>query len=239
MARMPLASLVSMGSAFTKVTPSPILAASDLACSMSLASRAMGFPPASTLAPSLFMDFIISMVSALMVMVWTMVPVPSPFTLTRVSNWMQPAVGRARRGRMARARNRISSPSTTLAAVGYRARTIPESPGARHTARVLRCPPPGGAPMSFGAVLLAAVLAAPAAARGAAPAKAPTFDVLIRGGTVYDGGGGAPRKADVGIVGDRITAVGPSLKGGARSVVDAQGLAVAPGFINMLSWSTE
>ena len=62
MARMPLACGVSMGSALTKVTPSPILAASALACSMSLASRAMGFPPTSTLPPSLFVDFIISMV---------------------------------------------------------------------------------------------------------------------------------------------------------------------------------
>jgi len=93
--------------------------------------------------------------------------------------------------------------------------------------------------MSFGAVLLAAVLAAPAAARGAAPAKAPSFDVLIRGGSVYDGEGGAPRRADVGIVGDKITAVGPLGKARARTVIDARGLAVAPGFINMLSWSTE
>jgi N-acyl-D-amino-acid deacylase len=68
---------------------------------------------------------------------------------------------------------------------------------------------------------------------------ADTFDVLIRGGTVYDGSGDAPRQADVGIRGDRIAAVGDL--GGATSklVVDAGGLAVAPGFINMLSWSTD
>jgi N-acyl-D-amino-acid deacylase len=81
------------------------------------------------------------------------------------------------------------------------------------------------------------VLAVTASAAGAA--QAPSFDILIRGGTVYDGEGGAPRKADVGIVGDKITAVGPLGRAKARAMVDAKGLAVAPGFINMLSWSTE
>ena len=72
-----------------------------------------------------------------------------------------------------------------------------------------------------------------------ARSKQTSFDVLIKNGTVYDGTGGAPFKADVGIRGDRIVAVG-DLKGAqARTVVDASGLAVAPGFINMLSWSTE
>jgi N-acyl-D-amino-acid deacylase len=63
------------------------------------------------------------------------------------------------------------------------------------------------------------------------------FDVLIKGGTVYDGTGRAPRRADVAIKGDRIVAVGDLTKALARSVVDARGLAVAPGFINMLSHS--
>jgi len=63
------------------------------------------------------------------------------------------------------------------------------------------------------------------------------FDVLIKGGTVYDGTGRAPRLADVAIKGDRIVAVGDLTKAQARSVVDARGLAVAPGFINMLSHS--
>jgi N-acyl-D-amino-acid deacylase len=65
------------------------------------------------------------------------------------------------------------------------------------------------------------------------------FDVIIRGGTVYDGTGGAPVKADVGIKGDRIAAIGNLSSARARSIVDARGMAVAPGFINMLSWSTE
>ena len=107
---MPLACLVSMGSALTKVTPSPILAASALACSMSFGSRAMGAPPTSTFAPSPFIDFIISMFSALMVMDWTRVPLPSAFTFTTVSKSMQPAVGRARRGRMASRGKRMMSP---------------------------------------------------------------------------------------------------------------------------------
>jgi N-acyl-D-amino-acid deacylase len=72
-----------------------------------------------------------------------------------------------------------------------------------------------------------------------AQSKPADFDVLIRGGTVYDGTGGAPVKADVGIRGDRIVAVGDLAGAHARSVVEARGLAVAPGFINMLSWSTE
>jgi N-acyl-D-amino-acid deacylase len=61
----------------------------------------------------------------------------------------------------------------------------------------------------------------------------------VRGGTIYDGGGGQPFAGDVAIVGDRIAYVGPSARARARVVIDAHGLAVAPGFINMLSWSTE
>jgi N-acyl-D-amino-acid deacylase len=93
--------------------------------------------------------------------------------------------------------------------------------------------------MRLRAALAVLALAAVALAPSLLPAEGPSFDVLIRGGTVYDGEGGAPVRADVGIVGDRIKAVG-SLEGAqARAVVDASGLAVAPGFINMLSWSTE
>jgi N-acyl-D-amino-acid deacylase len=66
------------------------------------------------------------------------------------------------------------------------------------------------------------------------------FDVIIRNGTVYDGTGAEPRQADVAIRGDRIAGVGPAVAGAkAKTVIDAKGLAVAPGFINMLSWSTE
>ena len=65
------------------------------------------------------------------------------------------------------------------------------------------------------------------------------FDVIIRGGTVYDGTGASGRRADVGIRGDRISAVGDLAGWQATTTVDAAGLAIAPGFINMLSWATE
>jgi N-acyl-D-amino-acid deacylase len=71
------------------------------------------------------------------------------------------------------------------------------------------------------------------------PAPADNYDVLIRGGLVYDGSGDPPRGADVGLRRDRIAAVGTLADATARLVVEAKGLAVAPGFINMLSWSTD
>lgn len=75
---------------------------------------------------------------------------------------------------------------------------------------------------------------------GATIAVAQTrYDVIIRGGMVYDGSGKAPIKADIGIIGDKIAVVGDLRKSTAAQIVDASGLAVAPGFINMLSWSTE
>jgi len=83
-------------------------------------------------------------------------------------------------------------------------------------------------------VLPALVLAACAGA----PPPAPDYDLLIRGGTVYDGSGRPGVVTDVAIRGDRIAAVG-TVAGSAREVIDANGLAVAPGFINMLSWATE
>ena len=64
------------------------------------------------------------------------------------------------------------------------------------------------------------------------------YDLLISNGMIYDGSGSKPYAADVAIRGDRITAIGPGLEG-ARQTIDATGLAVAPGFINMLSWATE
>ena len=73
----------------------------------------------------------------------------------------------------------------------------------------------------------------------ASPVPAAAYDVLIRGGTIYDGSGGEPYLGDVGIRGDRIVYAGPQQAGTAGQVVDASGLAVAPGFINMLSWATE
>ncbi|MDQ6624242.1 MAG: D-aminoacylase [Verrucomicrobiota bacterium] len=65
------------------------------------------------------------------------------------------------------------------------------------------------------------------------------LDVLIRGGSVLDGTGAPARIEDVGIKGDRIVALGDLSQREAAQVVDAHGLVVAPGFINMLSWSNE
>ena len=64
-------------------------------------------------------------------------------------------------------------------------------------------------------------------------------DVVIRGGTIYDGSGGAPYAGEVAVDGDRIAYVGPSRGLEGRLVIDATGKAVAPGFINMLSWSVD
>jgi N-acyl-D-amino-acid deacylase len=65
-----------------------------------------------------------------------------------------------------------------------------------------------------------------------------SYDVLIRGGTVYDGTGKAGLRADVALRGDRIAAIGDLGDATAPLEVDARGMAVAPGFINMLSWAT-
>ena len=68
---------------------------------------------------------------------------------------------------------------------------------------------------------------------------AETLDVVIRNGVVYDGSGAPGRRADVAIRGDRVVGVGDYQQANAHRTMDATGLAVAPGFINMLSWSTE
>src|SRR3989449_4855226 len=65
------------------------------------------------------------------------------------------------------------------------------------------------------------------------------FDAIIKGGRVYDGTGTEPKNADVAIRGDRIAGVGDFETAKAKTIIDATGLAVAPGFINMLSWSNE
>jgi len=85
----------------------------------------------------------------------------------------------------------------------------------------------------LGLVVLACGLAASTAL--GAPADATRYDVLIAGGTVYDGSGGAPFVGDVALQGDRIAYVGPHTTRPARERVDAHGKAVAPGFINMLA----
>ncbi len=65
------------------------------------------------------------------------------------------------------------------------------------------------------------------------------FDTLITGGQVYDGSGSEPQVLDIGIIDDRIAAIGQLDRSQATMVVDASGQAVAPGFINMLSWASD
>ena len=73
-----------------------------------------------------------------------------------------------------------------------------------------------------------------------APPAGERYDLLIRNGTVYDGSGAAPRQVDVAVNGDRVAALLPrGAAAEAGQVLDAGGRAVAPGFINVLSWATE
>jgi N-acyl-D-amino-acid deacylase len=69
--------------------------------------------------------------------------------------------------------------------------------------------------------------------------KKQKYDIIIRNGTVYDGSGKRPVKADVGIIADTIAFIGDLKKAESEKEIDATGMAVAPGFINMLSWATE
>ena len=84
--------------------------------------------------------------------------------------------------------------------------------------------------------VLAAALVQSGIVQGAETAH---YDLLIRNGMIYDGSGAEPYAGDIGIKGDKIVYAGPSRAAPATKTVDAQGLAVAPGFINMLSWATE
>jgi len=90
------------------------------------------------------------------------------------------------------------------------------------------------AALCFGLIFLR-----PAAAQNpSADRTGERFDVIIKAGTIYDGSGQPGRRADIGIKGDRITAVRDLSAAKAANIIDAAGLAVSPGFINMLSWST-
>ncbi|HEX6218338.1 MAG TPA: D-aminoacylase [Sphingomicrobium sp.] len=84
------------------------------------------------------------------------------------------------------------------------------------------------------ALVFAALLSTTAAAQ-----QQVDYDVLIRGGTVYDGMGQPGFTGDVAIKGDKIAYIGPQAPGTAGRTIDASGKAVSPGFINMLSWAVE
>jgi N-acyl-D-amino-acid deacylase len=65
------------------------------------------------------------------------------------------------------------------------------------------------------------------------------YDKIIRNGLIYDGRGGAPYKADIAINADTIAEIGDLSAAAGTQETDAKGMAVSPGFINMLSWATE
>src|SRR6266852_3349698 len=90
------------------------------------------------------------------------------------------------------------------------------------------------------AVIFASTIAICVFAQNPPPSPSPAeFDVIIKGGTVYDGAGGEPQHVDLAIRNDRVAGIGDFKKTNAKVIVDASGLAVAPGFLNMLSWSNE
>ena len=62
------------------------------------------------------------------------------------------------------------------------------------------------------------------------------YDTIIKNGLVYDGNGGAPYKADLAIKNDTIAFIGDLSKESANNIVDAKGMAIAPGFISHFSF---
>ncbi len=70
-------------------------------------------------------------------------------------------------------------------------------------------------------------------------ASVPEFDVIIRRGMIYDGSGALPFVADLAVTADTISRIGDLSRVHARREIDAKGMAVSPGFINMLSWANE
>lgn len=96
-------------------------------------------------------------------------------------------------------------------------------------------------PFLFSALAVVAMLAAAFPAGAAEPKRGPSFgpvyDLVLAGGRVVDGTGAPWFRADVGVIGDRIAAVGDLAKAAAKRRVDASGLVVAPGFIDMLGQS--
>ena len=88
-------------------------------------------------------------------------------------------------------------------------------------------------PRSVAFVLLAVAFTA------CADSSSSGYDTIIRGGTIYDGLGGSPYTADLAISDDTIAAIGDLSDARADTDIDATGLAVSPGFINVLSWAAE
>ena len=84
--------------------------------------------------------------------------------------------------------------------------------------------------------LLAAIVIAFVVAACTAPTN---YELILRGGTIYDGSGDAPTIGDVAFNGDKIAAIGDLGDAVGAREINVQGLAVAPGFVNMMSWANE
>jgi N-acyl-D-amino-acid deacylase len=89
--------------------------------------------------------------------------------------------------------------------------------------------------IGVGAVFAQACATAPI--RGARTAS--SYDLVIGNGLIYDGSGSAPVRGGIAIAGDTIARVGDVSGARATYYIDAKGMAIAPGFINMLSWANE
>ncbi len=74
---------------------------------------------------------------------------------------------------------------------------------------------------------------------GCKPSSGNKFELIIRNGMIYDGNGKKPYNGDIAINADTIAFIGDLSGAYARNVIDARGKAIAPGFINMLSWANE
>lgn len=85
--------------------------------------------------------------------------------------------------------------------------------------------------------LACGILILPGCGKREAPREKQRFDIIIRHGLLYDGRGGKPVLADVAIHHDTLAAIGDLRQATGATEIDATGLAVAPGFINMLSWA--
>jgi N-acyl-D-amino-acid deacylase len=86
---------------------------------------------------------------------------------------------------------------------------------------------------------LTAVLLLTLGSAAGAVEPTPSFDLVLRNATIYDGSGGEPFRGDLAVRGDAIAAVAPQVAGKGARELDLGGQALAPGFINVLSWATE
>jgi N-acyl-D-amino-acid deacylase len=89
--------------------------------------------------------------------------------------------------------------------------------------------------MGFQRLLFLAIILV--ASFSAASVNAQQYDIILRNGMVYDGTGAVPYMGDIAIIGDQIAAIGDLSAATAKNEMQMKGLAIAPGFINMLSWA--